>query len=229
LPLPFALIGIWILLTAVIVKGLMEPLFNDASEMANNLAQYGSIMGIDLFVIGLAVWFSHACFARGIRGLGIHSKTLARDLGWAFINLLTVYPLVILAAAAVVYAGKTIMGPGFRFQENPALTDISASNTWIQTFLLSINAIVIIPVFEEMIFRGMLQTVIRSYLDRVWPAILITSALFAALHPPMHWPAIFVLSCAMGYTYEKSGSLIRCILVHVLFNGVNVITSMFLQ
>ncbi len=43
-------------------------------------------------------------------------------------------------------------------------------------------AVVVAPVVEEMLFRGLFQTMIRSYLGRPWPAIAITSLLFASIH-----------------------------------------------
>jgi membrane protease YdiL (CAAX protease family) len=37
-----------------------------------------------------------------------------------------------------------------------------------------------------------------------------------------HGPSLFVLALGLGYTYEKSGSLLRPIFMHALFNGINV-------
>ncbi len=227
--LPFALIGLWILLTALLANDLVTWTFGHAPKDLQTLVQYVIMIGIDLFVIALIAWSGHICFARGIKGLGIHPKTIFQDIPAALINLLAIYPLVLLSIGAVVFLGQKMAGSHFQFQENPALTAISASTTWIQTLVLIISAIVVVPIFEEMIFRGMFQTLLRSFLGRVWPAILITSGLFAVLHPSMHWPAIFVLSCGIGYAYEKSGSLLRGIFVHAFFNGVNVIASIYLQ
>jgi membrane protease YdiL (CAAX protease family) len=51
---------------------------------------------------------------------------------------------------------------------------------------------------------------------------VLTSLFFAILHPPTHIPALFFLSCGLGYAYERSGSLFRPILMHVFFNGFSV-------
>jgi membrane protease YdiL (CAAX protease family) len=51
--------------------------------------------------------------------------------------------------------------------------------------------------------------------------IVITSALFAAVHLPQ-WPApiaIFFLSVGLGLVYQRTGSLFASFLMHALFNG----------
>ena len=86
--------------------------------------------------------------------------------------------------------------------------------------LLAFVAVVVAPLIEDASFRGLFQTMIRSYLDRPWLAIILTSALFASVHEDFtHWPALFVLALGLGYAYEKSGSLFRPIFMHALFNG----------
>ena len=121
--------------------------------------------------------------------------------------------------------------------------------------IIFVVAVVIASLFEEMIFRGLFQTTIRSYFearfwsptaqgpghhrkvscgeDRVtdrygaWVAILISSGLFAAVHTePSHWPAMFVLGIGLGYAYEKSGSLFRPIFIHSFFNATSIIATL---
>ena len=41
------------------------------------------------------------------------------------------------------------------------------------------------------------------------------------MHPAQSIPAIFVLSLALGYLYEKTGSLVCTIAMHATFNAVN--------
>jgi membrane protease YdiL (CAAX protease family) len=85
-----------------------------------------------------------------------------------------------------------------------------------------------VPTFEELVFRGFFQTSLRPFAGSPWPAIFFTSLFFAILHPPTHIPALFMLSLGLGYAYEKSGSLLRPILMHIMFNGFNIIVSFLL-
>jgi len=37
-----------------------------------------------------------------------------------------------------------------------------------------------------------------------------------------HWPSLFILALGLGYAYERSGSLLRSIFMHALFNAINI-------
>ncbi|MHC4216494.1 MAG: CPBP family glutamic-type intramembrane protease [Planctomycetota bacterium] len=59
-----------------------------------------------------------------------------------------------------------------------------------------------------------------------WLAIICTSIIFASIHANLtHWPALFMLSMCLGYAYEKSGSIIRPIFIHIIFNAIRIITA----
>ncbi len=97
--------------------------------------------------------------------------------------------------------------------------------------LVVAGAVVIVPLFEELLFRGLIQTMLRSFLfefgNRVWLAIAFSSGLFVMMHEDRsHWPALFVLGLCMGYAYEKSGSLWRPIFIHAIFNATAVIATL---
>ena len=54
-----------------------------------------------------------------------------------------------------------------------------------------------------------------------WLAILVTAAVFGLMHvgTPQFVPALVALAIVLGFLYERSGSLLVPILVHMLFNG----------
>jgi membrane protease YdiL (CAAX protease family) len=51
-----------------------------------------------------------------------------------------------------------------------------------------------------------------------WIAIVITSLLFSAVHPAWTIPPIFVLSCCLGYAYERTGNLWTVSVMPAAFN-----------
>lgn len=82
-------------------------------------------------------------------------------------------------------------------------------------------AVLVVPLQEEIIFRGALYRGLRERFGG-WGAALAGSALFAAMH--FHTAALvplFVLSLLLTAVYEWSGSLWSCVLLHALFNGLN--------
>ena len=74
------------------------------------------------------------------------------------------------------------------------------------------------PVFEEVIFRGYLQSALTRRM-RKWGAITITSLVFMAGHGPLVlWPMYFVFSAAWGWVFVQTGSLKPAIAFHALNN-----------
>jgi hypothetical protein len=59
-----------------------------------------------------------------------------------------------------------------------------------------------------------------------WLAVIITSLVFAIIHPLWTAPMIFLLSLCLGYAYERTGSLWVPIIMHAMFNTSS--TVMFL-
>jgi len=59
-----------------------------------------------------------------------------------------------------------------------------------------------------------------------WLAVIITSVVFAIIHPLWTAPMIFLLSLCLGYAYERTGSLWVPIIMHAMFNTSS--TVMFL-
>jgi membrane protease YdiL (CAAX protease family) len=166
-------------------------------------------------------------FARRLRGFGLDPRTTARDLGAAFLNLLAIMPAVLAMIILTTLIGKIIAGPGFEMPRHDELKQIIAYSQWQVRAVIIVTAVVIVPFTEELIFRGMLQTLLRRFSVRPWPAIILASLVFIVFHAnPQHWPALFMLSLCLGYAYEKSGSLLRSIFIHSLFNALSVFATL---
>ena len=100
-------------------------------------------------------------------------------------------------------------------------SEAARQSDWRRVMLATGLASLAAPVMEEFIFRGYFYGVLRRYLGVV-PALLFTSALFAAIHlsGPFFLP-LFVLATCLTLAYEATGSLLAPMLMHALFNSVN--------
>lgn len=79
-------------------------------------------------------------------------------------------------------------------------------------------AILIAPIWEEVVFRGILYPYCKARFGR-WPGLAATSLLFGAIH--FHLPSLLplaLLGLVLGLAYERTGSLWSPILLHALFN-----------
>lgn len=223
--MPFLLIFIWL---AGMAGGssLLRKFFGIEEGPESNFTDYVAVTGVEIAMILLFLCIARKYFARGLGGFGLDFRTVWKDFPAALLNYVTVFPLVILSIFLVTRAGELIGGDEFQMQQNAGL-GVLAESGGAQMCLLIFSFVLVVPVFEELLFRGLLQSALRSFGGKAWVAIIIASVLFMLMHPWMHWPALFFLSCCMGYTYEKSGSLLRAIFVHAIFNAIN-ITGSFL-
>jgi membrane protease YdiL (CAAX protease family) len=223
--LPFAVFFVW--LTSTVLFQFLARQFAGPLEgwqvlfLGNLLGSAGALATVALILI-----VAKFTFARGWKGLGLRLRTLPWDLGYGFLTLLAVWPLV-MAMMSLTVRILQALDREFEVPQHEALQLITQSDALPLQVLMVVLAVVIAPLVEEMLFRGLFQTMFRSYLRRPWPAILLTSVLFAIIHlNPEHWPALFVLSIGLGYSYEKSGSLLRPILMHALFNGLTIAAAL---
>ena len=76
------------------------------------------------------------------------------------------------------------------------------------------------PFFEEIFFRGFCYPIFKKRWGMCW-ALLLSSAFFALIHESTFafWP-IFVLGMALTYLYEKRGSLIAPVTLHIVHNSI---------
>jgi len=228
--LPFVALSVWfvsVLVTGSIGSKVMADV-DDWRRAAVGNAIY-CIGGI--IISGGAVFLARVYFARRLKGFGLDLRTIHKDVLAAGVNLLCVWPLVMAAIVLTTKFGKIVWGRDFEMQQHEQIELMTQYPQLSLRILIFVVAAVIAPVLEEILFRGLLQTAIRSYLTDLeyrqpaWLSIVMSSGLFAAAHPNAgHWPALFVLALCLGYAYEKSGSLFRPIFIHALFNGVALLT-----
>ena len=79
-------------------------------------------------------------------------------------------------------------------------------------------AVLLIPLLEEVIFRGFLLEVLSSRLGRA-AGVVLSSFAFAILHGVAAAPVIFTLAVAMALVKLRTRSLLVCWLVHGTHNG----------
>jgi membrane protease YdiL (CAAX protease family) len=92
-----------------------------------------------------------------------------------------------------------------------------------EPWLIAGFGVLIAPVTEEYVFRGLLYPAIRDRSSRFVGA-LVSSVMFGVVH--MSWtagPALFALAMLLCYLYERTGSVWPGILVHVLNNATSLL------
>ncbi len=85
--------------------------------------------------------------------------------------------------------------------------------------MVALFAVVVAPPFEELAFRGLLHSGLRTRF-RPLPASLLSAFLFAAYHLNLDVvPAIFLLGFLLAYLRERTGGLTASIAAHACYNA----------
>lgn len=200
------------------------------SEIVKNEAQGLLIIYKDLFLL---VLFGGYYLFLGSRVKGMFGKGRdLRNIGLGIATWFIAVPIASLVSNSIEL--------GLRFlrqkpEEQTVVHYLKETMVRPELFLtLAFFIIVITPILEELLFRGFLQSWLRSVLGLKW-AIAITSILFSLFHfsSEQSWDnliilsVLFVLSCFLGYIYERQRSLFAPIGLHATFNAVTVMMIFF--
>lgn len=78
-------------------------------------------------------------------------------------------------------------------------------------------------IFEELLFRGIIQNLLYMFFDMEWLAVVVTSLVFIAFHfsyfkKPIMFVNIAIPSFVFGVLYIATDNLLTPVLVHILMN-----------
>ena len=184
---------------------------------------------------------------------GIAWNQLRADIGWTFgtgtskeylmglfgyAMTLPILGVGILITMVLMFLQQEVGGANDPFSgagggAHPIIVEI-ANGGWNVRILLVFLAAVAAPIVEETMFRGVLYRQLRTSSHRIGlvlsitVSVLITSFLFAAIHP-QGWvaiPALMGIAIGMNLLREWRGSLIPSMIVHGVSNGI--VVSMML-
>jgi len=152
-----------------------------------------------------------------------------RDVfGWSWSPTFGIWKSVGLAIGLYVLAMVIIALAGTQ----PTDLDRILQSSRAAALILAVIAVATAPLVEEMIYRGLLY----SALQRVagpWSAVIAVSAMFAGLHVLQYWPnagvigSITLLSVVLTWVRARTGRLLPCFVIHLVFNGVQSVIIVF--
>jgi membrane protease YdiL (CAAX protease family) len=171
-----------------------------------------------LTIIGAPMVMRMMCGAR-LYQMGLHGDRLLRNVLLGVGTYFFVIPLVAGIMALSLRA--------FRPTPHEIEKIIRHSPTLGYFVAASLCAVVIAPLQEELLFRGILLPWLRRKLA-ARPAIALSALIFSALHSDA-WPApipLFVLALFLGYLAHHTNSLVAPIALHATFNAISMLILM---
>jgi len=141
-------------------------------------------------------------------------RPLLRPLREAVVMVLMVMPPVALSGWLI---DTLWSNPG---GSNPMLDLVLTGSDPFALACFALTAIVLAPLFEETLFRGVLLPALgRRFGAAV--AVVLSAALFAAAHLSLtELVPLFLLGCGLGLLRLRSGRLAASVLMHALWNGI---------
>ncbi|ABB49577.1 membrane associated protease-like protein [Prochlorococcus marinus str. MIT 9312] len=112
---------------------------------------------------------------------------------------------------------------------NPLLEIVLNNNNYLSFILLFLTTTLLAPLFEEIIFRGiLLPTLSRDF--GIILGIIVSAFIFALAHLSLgEMPPLFVLGIGLGITRIASGSLLSSVIMHSLWNGLTFLNLFLLR
>jgi membrane protease YdiL (CAAX protease family) len=107
--------------------------------------------------------------------------------------------------------------------------ELLKSSPWTkQAWIVVICATIGAGIFEEVLYRGLILPTFAAVIGgkTAWGAIIATSILFTLMHasavPTSAMAGLFILSIGLCWARVKSGGVLAPILIHIVFNAMNI-------
>ncbi len=220
----FISVGVWMGMTGNSILSMQSDMLNPK--------YFNEIMWIQVistfFMFFLPVYFfALICYRNASKFIGFNTNINFKQIALVLAILALTFPL----SGALAELNKLIPIPknweiyfkakeAERAAEEAALININS----FSRYLLSMIVIALLPaIFEEVCFRGGIQNILTRWFKGPWIAIILTSIIFSAIHISYYGFLVrLVLGVVLGLIFYYSGSLWLAILVHFLYNGLQV-------
>ena len=190
------------------------------------LSTVGALAGLMYFLVKAAL--SEA----GWRRSGVLPRRPGRDVAYAAAGVVVgfVSTTAVLMATNLIATKLGTPSPAVNHGMLTQMQTLQEQGQWAVIAELVLTAVVVGPLIEELLFRGLLQTWLLTAFGRGgggrWATLLTAATLFGLTHlGATTWhalPGLMVFGLTLGWLYERTGSLLPGVLTHAGFNAINV-------
>ena len=205
------------------VLTLMLVVFGNMSDSQSQFTPYLvfaiSLIASAILIIGLfLVMIGKSFFSWSALGW----KRI-QNAWWPALSVLFItYPLILIMS----YISSRIFAD--KLEVNPILPVLQSTTNPLQIFVLLLIVVVMAPVIEETLFRGILFPALNNHLP-FWWAALISAAVFSVFHTQFGaLLPITVLGMIFAFVFRKSNNLWSPVITHAAFNAVSTVVALLL-
>jgi len=170
---------------------------------------------LDILAVVFIIYFTIIQYKEPLAALGISARNFLKNVFYGVIGYIALIPILILMLVIIA----VIINITKYVPERQSIVELFLKEKRV-AFLAysSLFAAIIGPIIEELFFRGFLYSSLKKYIGIFW-AMTATASLFAALHAHIvgFFP-IMALGMLLAYIYEKTGTLVSSVTVHMIHN-----------
>jgi len=173
--------------------------------------------GIGTLVAGLLALKAFGPKAQ--RTVGVRAGNVTQGVRLGVIAFAAILPVCVAALVVSISALRLVQAP---VQTHPVLETVQRTRDPSVVALLCVQAVIVAPVVEEFLFRGLLMWALARATGMI-AALVVSSVLFAVIHvtaEPQAVAPLFFLGMALGYVAYRTRSLVAPIIAHGLFNAL---------
>ncbi len=214
------------LLASLALSVLLPPGLAGTSDAPGAVLIAGVALAQALGALGVGAWATSPRRGRGGSGLAaeVGLRVRAVDLAAGAALALVALPVLGLAISLLVAAGLLDL----RDVDNTSLL-FAGAERGADFLLVAASAALLAPLWEEVMFRGLLLRSLRRRLGTV-PGVVLSSAAFGLLHAqPGRGLALVLVTGALGVLFAvvtvRAGRLGPAIVAHAVFNGTTVLLA----
>lgn len=189
-------------------------------ELLSAVCAAGGFQGATLVLVAVMLRQCAMTWDEAFGVFGNVKRAVANALAWA--------PGIVIVALLLGYGANLVLTLlGGEPEPQAAVQILQRTDSLLHRCVLGFLAVVLAPVSEEILFRGVVYPTIKQ-LGLPHLALWGTSIIFAMTHANLmaFVPLVFV-AVMLTWLYEKTGNLLAPIVAHAVFNLMNFVVLIF--
>ena len=201
------------------ILGLAESIIYELLQLdiGINLRMMINTFFIDIAVVIVVLYFVVVRSRDAITSLGLRTFSLFKNISSGIAGYIFILPLLF---AVLIFSVWILNLLGYKPEPQPVFEVFMEEKRGGFLLFFVIFVSVLGPIIEEIFFRGFMYNAIKKHIGIIGAAF-ISASVFSLLHTNIvgFFP-IMILGLLLAYLYERTGSLVASMTVHVVHNSI---------
>lgn len=219
--------GIIIIFASYIIgigEGLVSKMFD--LDLGLNQRMIIGTFFIDMSVAAVVLYFVIVKCRERLWTLGLGFESVFSNILTGITSYIFILPILFLTLFLSMWVLNLM---GYSPPPQPVFEVFMEEKSGRMLLFLTLFVSMFGPVIEEMFFRGFMYSAIKKHLGFLGAAFL-SASIFSILHTNIvGFLPIMALGVLLAYLYEKTGSLVAPMAVHILHNSIIVAFVFFIK